>query len=95
MHSRSSIEAQLAEAGGEHARAGDLFADAAEGLRAFGEVFEEAYALLGQGRCLTALSDPAADQPLRQARRLFDQMGARALVADCDSFIAQAVELSS
>jgi tetratricopeptide (TPR) repeat protein len=95
VHSLASVGAQLAEARGEHANAADLFADAAEGLRDCGALFEEAYALLGHGRCLSALGDPAADQPLRQARRLFDQMGARARVADCDRLIDQAVELSS
>jgi hypothetical protein len=58
-------------------------------------VLEQAHALLGQGRCLTALADPEADQPLRQARALFDRMGARPRINDCDTLIARASKLSS
>jgi len=36
-----------------------------------------------------------ADQPLRQARALFDQMGARPCINECDTLIAQASKLSS
>ena len=69
---------------------------AARGLiRCSNGVPERAYALLGQGRCLTILGDPAADQPLRQARALLDQMGARPRVAKCDTLIAQAGRRSS
>ena len=61
----------------------------------FGASLEQAYALVGRGRCLAALRDPAADRPLRQARHLFDEMGARARVPECDALIAQAGKLSS
>ena len=65
------------------------------GLAGFGARLEEAYALLGRGRCLTTLGNPAADRTLREARHLFDDMGARARVAECDALIAQASKLSS
>jgi hypothetical protein len=58
-------------------------------------VIEQAHALLAQGRCLTAVGDPGADQPLRQARDLFDGMGARRRVAECDNLIAEASKLTS
>ncbi len=84
-----------AEAGGEHARAADLHAVAAAGWERFTNVFEQAHSLLGQGRCLARLEDPAADEPLSRALALFTDMGATARVADCDSLIAQASRLSS
>jgi len=55
----------------------------------------QAHSLLGQGRCLARLEDPAADEPLSRALALFTDMGATARVADCDSLIAQASRLSS
>ena len=48
----------------------------------FGNVPERAYALLGQGRCLLALGDPAAEQPLREAAELFSSMGYRPALAE-------------
>ncbi len=71
IHSLASSEAQLAEADGEHVQAATLFSEAAEAWRDFGACIEETHALLGQGRCLAALGDAAADVPLREARRLF------------------------
>ena len=94
-HALATTAALLAEARGEHAEAGERFADAAVRWDSFGARLEQAYALLGQGRCLTALSDPAADGPLRQARALFDEMGARPRVDECDTLILRASKLSS
>jgi class 3 adenylate cyclase/tetratricopeptide (TPR) repeat protein len=53
------------------------FAEAASRWRAFGAPYEEAHALLGQGRCLVALGrgDEAAE-PLRRAARVFKRLGA-------------------
>ena len=56
---------------------------------------EMAHALLGHGRCLTAVGGPGADSPLRRARALFDQMGARRRVDECDTLIARASKLTS
>lgn len=97
MRTRSldSCRALLAEADGEFGEAAGLFADATERWEAFGGVLEQAYALLGQGRSLVALGAPDADQPLRQARALFDEMGARPRVDECDTLIARASKLSS
>ena len=72
-----------------------LFGDAAEHWEVFGGVLEQAYALLGQGRSLVALGAPGADQPLRQARALSEEMGARPRVDECDTLIARASKLSS
>jgi len=56
--------------------AANLYADAAERWLDFGNKPECAFALLGQGRCLTALGNHAdAEAPLREARELFASMG--------------------
>jgi hypothetical protein len=93
-HALVTAAALLAEARGD-AEAAERFADAAARWEGFGGVLEHAYALLGQGRCLAALGDPTADQALRQARALFDEMGARPRIDECDNLIALAIKLSS
>ena len=72
-----------------------MYADAAARWEQFTEVLEQAHALLGQGRCLTVVGDPGADLPLRQARALFDRMGARRRIDECDDLIARASKLTS
>ena len=94
-HALLAARAQLAEVGGEYADAAEQFRQAAERWQRFGAVLEQAYALLGQGRCLTTLGDPVADMPLRWARALFDEMGARPRVGECDTLIAQTSKVSS
>ncbi len=94
-HSLATARALLAEAEGEYRAAADQFADAAERWERFGAVLEQAYALLGHGRCLVALGDPAADGTLRDARALFETMGARPRIDECDTLIARASKLSS
>ena len=59
---------------GEHAEAASLYAVAAGRWHRFTGVLEEAYALLGQGRCLTIVGDPEANAPFQAARRLFDRL---------------------
>lgn len=87
-HAFASARAQLAEAAGAHAEAALLYADAAERWQRFGNVPEHAYALLGQGRCLRALGDPAAEQPLVDARELFAAMGYRPALTATDALLA-------
>ncbi len=94
-HALASARALQAEASGDGAQAAGLHAEAAGRWEQFSNVLERAHALLGQGRCLTALADPGADQPLRQARALFTDMGARPRVTECDTLIAQTAKLSS
>ena len=89
------MEQWKAETAGRHPEAAALYADAAERWERFTAVLEQAYALLGRGRCLTALADLHADRPLRHARALFEEMGARLRIAECDSLIARAGKLSS
>ena len=94
-HALVTTAALIAEARGAYAEAAERFADAAARWDVFGARLEQAYALLGQGRSLAALGDLAADAPLRQARALFDEMGARPRVDECDTLIALASRLSS
>ena len=90
QHALATARGHRAEATGDCAEAAALHAVAAARWEQFGDVLEQAHALLGQGRCLTRLADPAAEQPLRCARALFADMGAQARVADCDTLIVQA-----
>jgi hypothetical protein len=95
QHALVTVRALQAERAGEYAQAAALYADAADRWEQFTEAIEQAHALLGQSRCLAAVGDPGADVPLRQARALFDQMGARHRVAECDNLIARASKLTS
>ena len=89
-HALCAARAQLAENAGNHAEAATLYAEAAARWQQFGNVPEHAYALLGQGRCLLALADPTAEQPLRQAAELFGSMGYRPALAETNALLEQA-----
>ena len=67
QHALAASRAQLAETTGDHAEATGLYADAAERWQQFGNLPEQAYALLGHGRCLTALGQPAEDRSRKRA----------------------------
>ena len=88
-HALATCRAQLAEAV-EPAEAAGLYAGAAERWRDFGNVPERAYALLGQGRSLAALDLRVADAPLREARELFESMGYRPALEECDALLTRA-----
>ena len=89
-HAVAASRAQLAEAASEHADAAQLYAEAAERWRTFGNVPERAYALLGQGRSLAALGNPESGVPLREARDLFASMGFAPAVAEADALLGPA-----
>jgi class 3 adenylate cyclase len=89
-HSLCASQAQLTEATGDQTEAVTLYAEAAQNWQEFGNVAERAYALLGQGRCLHALRDPAADQPLLEARDLFASMGYKPALAETEALLQQA-----
>ena len=85
-----TVEALLAEARGEHEAAAAGFADAAARWHDFGVPYEEAQALLGQGRCLVALGRaPEAAAPLAAAREIFARLGAKPALAETDEFMRQ------
>jgi tetratricopeptide (TPR) repeat protein len=89
-HVLATIRAQLAEAAHQPADAAPLYEGAAECWREFGSVPEHAYALLGQGRCLTAVGDPEGKAPLREARELFASMGYRPALAETEALLGEA-----
>jgi class 3 adenylate cyclase/tetratricopeptide (TPR) repeat protein len=86
-HVLAACEALLAEDRGDTAHAADLFAEAATRWQGFGNTLEQAYALLGAGRCQTALGETDATSTLKEARKLFAHLGARPRVADCDTLL--------
>jgi hypothetical protein len=94
-HTLSACRAQLTEAAGERAGAAALYAEAAARWQQFGNVPEHAHALLGQGRCLLALGDPTAEQPLRQAAELFQSMGYRPALAETNALLEQIADGAS
>jgi class 3 adenylate cyclase/tetratricopeptide (TPR) repeat protein len=90
-HVRTACLALTAEARGENETALTGFADAAVRWRDFGVPYEEAQALLGQGRCLVALGRaPEAAPLLRAAREIFARLGARPALEETDKWLAKA-----
>jgi tetratricopeptide (TPR) repeat protein len=94
-HALQHAQAQLAEAEGNNAEAAKFYADAAENWRKFGNVPEHAYALLGQGRCLLASGDTAAEAPLAEARGLFASIGYKPALAETEKLLAQALNATA
>jgi class 3 adenylate cyclase/tetratricopeptide (TPR) repeat protein len=90
QHALTASQAQLAEAAGNHSHAASLYNEAGQRWHQFGNVPERAYALLGQGRCLTTLANPDAEQPLRQTRELFKSMGYKPALAETEALLQQA-----
>ena len=91
-HALAAAQALVTEARGEWEAASTGFADAALRWRDFGMPYEEAQALLGQGRCLVALGRaPEAAAPLAAARAIFARLGARPALAETEAVLAQAV----
>jgi tetratricopeptide (TPR) repeat protein len=81
--------ALLAEARGELKPAANEFGEAAERWHDFGVPYEEAQALLGQGRCLVALGRaPEAAAPLAAAREIFARLGAKPALAETEQIIS-------
>ena len=87
-HILATADALLAEARGEHESAAADFADAAADWHDFGVPYEEAQALLGQGRCLVALGRaPEAAAPLAAAREIFARLGAKPALAETEAVL--------
>jgi hypothetical protein len=84
----ASSQAQLAEAAGDLRGAGRRYAAAADAWEAFGSIPEQAYAHLGEGRCLAALGDVAAEAPLHRARELFTTLGYAPALAETAALLA-------
>ena len=80
----------LNERDGQLALAAETFADAAAGWHDFGVPYEEAQALLGQGRCLVALGRaPEAAAPLAAASYIFAWLGAKPAQAETEVLMHQ------
>jgi class 3 adenylate cyclase/tetratricopeptide (TPR) repeat protein len=85
----TTTQGLLAERRGECEAAAVRFAAAAAGWHAFEVPYEEAQALLGQGRCLLTLGRaPDAAAPLAAAREIFARLGARPALAETDALLA-------
>ena len=87
--------AQVLEARGELRLAAESYAAVANQWQSLGSRLEYGYALLGEGRCLAGLGDPAAAPTLHEARREFHEIEAHGRVADCDAVLADVTRLSS
>jgi hypothetical protein len=75
----------LAEACGDLQSASEGYAEAAGCWERFGVVPEQAFELLGQGRCLVRLARPDEAAPaLQGARSIFQTLGAAPAVAETD-----------
>jgi class 3 adenylate cyclase/tetratricopeptide (TPR) repeat protein len=88
-YSLKACRPQLEEAGGDHAAAAVGYAETVDRWWAFDRVPERAYALLGLGRCMLALGDPGAEQPLGQAADLFSSMSYRPALAETQALLEQ------
>jgi hypothetical protein len=87
QHAMTAAGALLAEARGE-SEAAPGFATAASGWRDFEMPFEEAQALLGQGRCLIALGRaPEAAPVLQHAREIFAGLKARPALEETETLL--------
>jgi hypothetical protein len=94
-HALTTATAALAEATGGHQAAADGYADAAHRWEVFGVIPEQAFALLGQGRCLLALGRPTdATSSLLQARKIFRALQAAPALAETDALLEQAAAQS-
>ncbi len=88
-HAVATAQAFATEARGEHEAATVGFADTAARWHEFELPYEEAHALLGQGRCLVALGRAAEAAPvLEQAREIFERLGAKPALAEAERLMA-------
>jgi tetratricopeptide (TPR) repeat protein len=91
QHMILAARAAVDEGRGGLAVAADEYADAAHRWERFGVVPEEAFALLGQGRCLLGLGRSTEAMPvLQRARAMFERLGAIPALAETDGLLEQA-----
>jgi tetratricopeptide (TPR) repeat protein len=94
-HALCSVAGLLAEHRGDLEGATRSFEDAASRWNGFGVVWEEAHALLGLGRCHTALRHPDARTRLIAARAIFERLGATPALAETDAYLARTAASAS
>jgi predicted ATPase len=91
QHATATARALLAEEHGENVEAAALFTDAAGRWERFEVPWEQAQALLGQGRCLLTFGrSTQAREPLHAARDIFASLGAQPVLADVNRLLAEA-----
>jgi class 3 adenylate cyclase/tetratricopeptide (TPR) repeat protein len=91
-HALVTANASLAEARGDLQAAADGYADAADRWGGFGVPAEQAFALLGQGRCLLGLARPLEAAPvLQHARDIFERLQAAPALTEVDELLTTAV----
>ena len=84
------------EAKGHPIQALSLFREAEESWAAFGDPYEEAHSLLGQGRCLLELSRPSkAALALQHAQDIFQRLRAAPALAEADALADKAAASGS
>ena len=89
-HALVTAGAALTEARGDAGAAAEAYCDAGERWTRFGVVPEQAFARLGQGRCLLALGRPEeAATALRPAREVFAGLGARSFLAVLEGLLRE------
>jgi class 3 adenylate cyclase/tetratricopeptide (TPR) repeat protein len=90
-HAVASCTGALAEARGDHGRAREAYASAADGWSTFGVPPEQAHALAGLGRCLLALGETEEGiARLRESRAIWERLGAPPRIAEIDVLLATA-----
>jgi tetratricopeptide (TPR) repeat protein len=95
-HALVTASASLAEARGELDTAADGYRDAARRWLQFGTTPEHAHALLGHGRCLTALGQPTpATQALQRARAIYQALHAAPALTETDTLLQQGDALTA
>jgi class 3 adenylate cyclase/tetratricopeptide (TPR) repeat protein len=96
VHALATVNAALSEANGDFQIAADGYAEAAEGWRQFGVATERAFALLGQGRCLTAMRQVAeGKKALEAAGEIFRALGAASALTETDELLRQATAITA
>ena len=91
-----AANAALTESRGDLHAAADAYADAADRWERFGVVPEQAFALLGQGRCLMGLDQASDAAPvLHHAREIFERLQAAPALAEVDALLQEGTALSS
>ena len=95
-HSVAAARAAFAEGTGMTDEALALHEQAAERWAKYGFVLGQARSLHGAGRCLLALGRrQEAASRLREARDIYESLGARPLVAEVDETLARATSVSA
>jgi class 3 adenylate cyclase/tetratricopeptide (TPR) repeat protein len=90
-HTLVAANAALTESREDLEVAAEGYADAADRWERFGVVPEQAFALLGHGRCLLGLSRPTEAAPvLRHAREIFERLQAAPALAETDALLESA-----